>query len=178
MKGDVRATTEVVSRAQRLRSCECFVWKSRIKIKQWKRKHSLVNILRVDGAKSELMFCVFGSQVTGRWMKGAGRMLLLVTVFLRRWWWWRWRCQMLSGAPLRLLWGGCIGQHEGVRGVSASAKRSQAAQVAGRPRQPYLGSLRGSHHAAADLRLRQPWWDLHRVLVQHEGWILNSSWMK
>lgn len=67
VNGEVRATTEAFSRAQKLLDHECFVWKCKIKIQQWKRKHSLVNILRVDGTKSEVMFCVFGSQVTGRW---------------------------------------------------------------------------------------------------------------
>lgn len=73
----------------------------------------------------------------------------------RRWRWWR-RWQV---APL--LRDRSVGHHEGVSGAGADAKRSQAPQVAGGPRQPHLGSLRGSHRAAVELRLRQPRGDLH-----------------
>lgn len=52
----------------------------------------------------------------------------------RRGWW-----QLLLIIPL--LHVGSISQHEGVSGASAGAKGSQTAQVAGRPRQPQLGSL-------------------------------------
>lgn len=92
---------------------------------------------------------------------------------------WRGRRRQLLGVPrLRVR---SVGQHEGVGGAGADAERGQAPQVAGRPRQPHLGPLRRSHHAAVQLGLRQPRRDLHLVhgvQVRHEGWILNSSWTK
>lgn len=140
-----------------------------------KRKHPLVNILRARGAKSEVRFCVFGSQVNGSWRRG-GVLLHVASVSVR---WRRRRWRQLLVVPL--LRGRNVGQHEGVGGASADAKGSQAAQVAGRPRQPHLGPLRRSHRVAVKLALRQPRRDLHLfhgVQVRHEDWVLNPSWMR
>lgn len=110
---------------------------------------------------------------------GAGMLLHVTTVSVRGRWWWRWRWRQLLVVPL--LRGGSVGQHEGVVGLSAGTERGQATQVAGRPRQPHLGSLRGSDHAAVKLGLHEPRGDLdrgHGVHVWHEGRVLNPSWMK
>ena len=82
---------------------------------------------------------------------------------------------------LPLLHGRVVGKHEGVGGAGADAERCQAAQVAGRPRQPHLGPLRGRDRAAVQLGLREPWRDLNRghgVHVRHEGRVLDSGWRR
>lgn len=92
----------------------------------------------------------------------------------------RWsRCwQMLLVALLRVR---SVGRPVGGSGASAGVWRSQAVLAAGRPRQPHLGSLRWSHHAAFGLGVHEPRGELprrHGVQVWHEGWVLYSSWLK
>lgn len=102
-----------------------------------------------------------------------GLKLHVVTVF-GRWWrgWWP-----LLAAPL---W--CelsIGLHEGISGASADAKRSEAAQVAGRPREADLGPFWRRHYTAVELSLCQPRRDLQRsygVQIWHKGRVLHSDW--
>ena len=107
-------------------------------------------------------------------------LLHVAPVFIRGRRWRRRRRQVV----VPLLRARNVGLHEGVGGAGAGAERSEAAQVAGRPREPHLGSLRRSHHAAGvELGLRQPRRDLHRrhgvhVQLRHEGRVLNSSCMK
>lgn len=96
----------------------------------------------------------------------------VISVRRRRWRWWQ-----LVVVPL--LRDGNVGQHERVGAVSADAKRSQAAQVAGRPRQPHLGLLGWSDRVAVELGLQQPRRDLswcRLVHVGYEDWVLYSSW--
>lgn len=102
-------------------------------------------------------------------------MLHVVTVRVRRR---RRRWQLLVVPQLQ---GGNVGHHEGVAGLRADAKGGQAVQIAGCPRQPYLGPLRSGHRVGVQLGLGKPRRDLHLccgLRVWQEGWVLNSSWMR
>lgn len=159
-----RGTVNVSSKNSRLRLNNC------TEKKTFPSKYS-------ESAKSEVRSVSLAARLKGD--EGGGWVLLLHVVIVSvRWWRRRWRWRQPLVVPL--LRPGSVGQHEGVGGVSADAERSQAAQVAGRPRQPHLCTLRRSHHAAVELGLRQPRRDLdlrQRVQVRHEGWVLDTSWI-
>lgn len=107
--------------------------------------------------------------------------MLQVAVITVRWGRRRGRRRRQLPLIVPLLRVGGVGHGEGVGGASAEAEGSQTTQVAGRPRQAQLGSLRRSHRAAVELGLRQPRRDLqlvHGIQVGHERRVLDAGWVK